>query len=421
METFELIGATLQIILYVFAEFWWIIVPVALGFIFFANFETYNRINYLASLDWVLLELRVPREPNKSPKAMEQVFAGLHGVSGAVKTKDRIFKGKVGDWFSFEIAGTAGDIHFYVRTLRQYRNLVESQIYAQYPDVEIKEAEDYMNVLPPFLPNDDYDLFGGEFILSQPDPYPIRTYPEFEEKASGPDAAKRIDPLASVAEVLSTLEAGEYIGIQWLIRSPSSAASKAWMGRGQEVINKILGKGSKAKPSMAQSVYKEIDSWIFAPLAGPMSGAEKKEDKPADLTPGKREMIESIEKVFNKLPFETGLRLLYVGPTSNFHRAHVAALSGAFKQFASPAMNSLKPNDDTLPPQKGLFKKSKTFFRKSQAYKAYRARSFVRKPFIFNTEALATVYHFPDVTVKSPMLPRVETRKGEPPSGLPIG
>src|SRR5690606_8080270 len=160
--------------LYVFAEFWWIIVPVALGFIFFANFETYNRINYLASLDWVLLELRVPREPNKSPKAMEQVFAGLHGVSGAVKTKDRIFKGKVGDWFSFEIAGTAGDIHFYVRTLRQYRNLVESQIYAQYPDVEIKEAEDYMNVLPPFLPNRSEERRVGKACRPQAEGCPWR-------------------------------------------------------------------------------------------------------------------------------------------------------------------------------------------------------------------------------------------------------
>ena len=91
--------------------------------------------------------------------------------------------------------------------------MVQSQIYAQYPDSEITEvAEDYVNLLSASLPDDTNDLFGSEIILSKEDYYPIRTYPEFEEKSSGPDYVKRIDPLASLAEVLSSLEVGEFIG-----------------------------------------------------------------------------------------------------------------------------------------------------------------------------------------------------------------
>ena len=43
------------------------------------------------------------------------------------------------------------------------------------------------------------------------------------------------------------------------------------------------------------------------------------------------------------------------------------------------------------------------------------------KAFVLNIEELATIYHIPDIGVKSPLLPRVEAKKGEPPVGLPIG
>ena len=37
-----------------------------------------------------------------------------------------------------------------------------------------------------------------------------------------------------------------------------------------------------------------------------------------------------------------------------------------------------------------------------------------------NTEELATIYHFPSATVKTPMLGRVEAKKGTPPASLPV-
>ena len=39
---------------------------------------------------------------------------------------------------------------------------------------------------------------------------------------------------------------------------------------------------------------------------------------------------------------------------------------------------------------------------------------------MLNIEELASIYHFPAITVKSPLTPKVESRKGEPPIGLPI-
>lgn len=406
---------SLQIIYEFLAGFWWIYLPVFLYFIWLSSLENHNRLKYLASLEWTLLEIRIPSEVNKSPKGMEQVFASIYGVFLApVRWQDKLFKGKVPDWFSFEISGTGGEIHFYVRTQKVYRNLVESQIYAQYPDAELIEVEDYASALPAFLPNEEYDLWGGELIFSKEDPYPIRTYPDFEEKSTGPEAAKRIDPVASLAETISTLEYKEHIAIQLLIRP----AGDDWVKKGQSVVDKLMGKKSKPKEDWLAKAVFGIDALL--PGGAPAKKEEKKEQQ-EQLSPGKQDVLKAVERSFTKLGFESGIRLIYIFPKGNFHKTHLAAMNGAFKQFASPALNSFKFNKGTTPPIRGFRYKQKAYARKVIMYDAFRDRSFVQKPIILTTEELATVYHFPDVTVKSPLLPRVEAKKGEPPAGLPVG
>jgi len=47
---------------------------------------------------------------------------------------------------SLEIASLEGVIHFYIRIETKLRERVEAAIYSQYPNVEIIEAEDYVNL-----------------------------------------------------------------------------------------------------------------------------------------------------------------------------------------------------------------------------------------------------------------------------------
>jgi len=413
VEQLLLIQDSLSIIWNILSLYWWLYLPILLFSAWLVSFEIHNRLRYIASLEWLLLEIRVPREVNKSPKGMEQVFAALYGILlGPVRWQDKLFKGKVPDWFSFEIAGTGGDIHFYVRTQTKYRNLVESQIYAQYPDAELVEVQDYISTLPPFLPNDEYDLWGGELILSKEDAYPIRTYPEFEEKGTGPDIVKRIDPIASLSEILSTLEYKEHIGIQLLIRP----AGDDWVKKGQAVVDKLMGK----KPKFEQDLLSKAVFGIDELLGGTPAKKEESKDK-EQLSPGKQEVLKAVEHSFTRLGFQSGIRLVYIFPKNMFHITHLAAMNGAFKQFASPSLNSFKLNKNTTPPIRGFLHKQKAYRRNSYMYRKFRDRLFVKKPIILTTEELATVYHFPDVSVKSPLLPRVEAKKGEPPAGLPIG
>ncbi|KKS27063.1 MAG: hypothetical protein A3C64_02915 [Candidatus Yanofskybacteria bacterium RIFCSPHIGHO2_02_FULL_41_12] len=394
--------------------YWWAYAPVLLFFGLFEAYQVYTRTKYISSLKWTLLELKIPKEIRKSPKATEQIFNALHGVFLPIKWRDKFFKGKVMDWFSFEIIGSGGEIHFFVRTIEAYKKLVQSQIYAQYPDTEITEAPvDYITGWPASMPDDKNDLWGAELLLNKEDAYPIRTYPEFEEVAVGKEDVKRVDPLASLSEVLSSLQYGEFIGIQLLIRPTGDG----WIKKGQAVVDKIMGKEVKLKPDFLSKMIFAIDEYV--PGHFPV---EKKDDKKdnAQLSPGKQDILKAIEKSFAKLGFESGIRFIYAGSKEVFHRAHISGIMGAYKQFASQSLNGFKMNIKTAPLCRWPFKKQKEYNKKVFLWSKFKNRTFMKKPFVLNVEELATIFHFPDIGVKAPLLPRVETKKGEPPVGLPV-
>src|SRR3989344_4651663 len=143
MDQFSFVLDSLQSVLAFFLGYWWIYLPILLFLALTGAYQSYTRIKYIKAIKWVLLDLKIPQDPGKSPKATEQMFASLHGIlPPPIRWRDRFFKGKIVDWISFEIVGIGGEIHFYVRTPEQYKKLVQSQIYAHYPDSEISEVVD---------------------------------------------------------------------------------------------------------------------------------------------------------------------------------------------------------------------------------------------------------------------------------------
>ena len=67
--------------------------------------------------------------------------------------------------FSFELVSIDGYIQYLIRTPKRYRDLIESAIYAQYPDAEISEAVDYTENIPHQYPDDEYGAWGTELNL----------------------------------------------------------------------------------------------------------------------------------------------------------------------------------------------------------------------------------------------------------------
>jgi hypothetical protein len=286
-------------------------------------------------------------------------------------------------------------------------------------------------------------------ILVKEDAYPIRTYPAFEKDILVEE--QRIDPIASLLEVMSKLQKGEQIWIQTLIRP----VMDNWKKAGEELRNKLIGRkiekeqGELKKEAIAWK--KTIQEVIHQLLTGQPPG-EKKEEKPASppsLTQAEQEVVKAIEDNIAKIGFEVIIRFLYLAPVAVFNKPNVAAVLGCYKQFNTQNLNGFRPNGKvtTKIDYKIQLKKPREIYRKRKILVAYKKRDFVQQsavisylrplfferlpilnkffirsqPFVFNIEELATIYHFPGMMVKAPLAPKVEAKKGEPPTGLPFG
>src|SRR3990167_5287742 len=122
----------------------------------------------------VLLSIRLPKENEKLPTAAEQMFASLHGLLK--------FTPGVQEHISLEMSSSAEGINFYVFTPRQFKSFVESQIYGQYPQAEIREAVDYSRSL-----GTEATDMATELALAKDFLFPIKTFRDFE-----------VDPLAAI-------------------------------------------------------------------------------------------------------------------------------------------------------------------------------------------------------------------------------
>jgi len=407
--------------------FWWVWLPIALFFVLRWVWLTYIHTKFLEGLTWTMLELKFPREAVKSPKAMEQFFTGLHATEKKIKFKDKYLKGEIPAWFSVEIVGKGGMIHIFIRTQAKFRNLIESSLFSQYPEAEIREVEDYIGEMPSEIPSQDYDMWGTELLLTQPDAYPIRTYPFFFQEKEGEE---RTDPLAGLFEFLISLSSKEYAWIQILI----SPTNDDWKKEAEKLVAKILGKEVKTSKS-GSLIIKETVGWIDAFWKGVMDfftgPTEQKEEKKemkdvvAYLSPGQKDAALAIEANIAKFGFKTIIRYMYWGHTEAFNKDKVSAFGGFFKQFSTQNLNGFKPNKKFTPGPGKIFKKSKEIKRKKFFIGMYKRRffpfaKFKARGFVFNTEELATVFHVPTKFVKVSKMPTVEAKKGGPPTALPI-
>ena len=138
------------------------------------------------------------------------------------------------------------------------------------------------------------------------------------------------------------------------------------------------------------------------------------------LSPGERDTVELIEKNIAKLGFRTTIRFLYISPHDMYSGVHVASMMGFFRQLNTLNLNSFKPDSSTAPSVDYLLPKMRNFARKRRLLFNYKRRYIKPRAYILNNEELATVYHFPGMVVAAPMAPRIGSKKGEPPPGLPV-
>lgn len=229
------------------------------------------------SLDYVLLQMAVPRENEIKIDAAEQLFASLYNIR------------KSGFWsflepqphLSFEIVARQEDIRFYAAVPRKFMDLVEKQVHGAYPGADIKEV-------------DEYSIFSQQgrvafaaLRLKYAQYLPIRVFRDLPT-----------DPLSSITSVLAKMGPGEGAVIQVLIQPTDSK----WRSLGRSYISKV--KRDESNPEKAS--YK-VD---------PKS-------------------LEAIEQKTGKPGFNTVIRLVVSSNSQESAKMHLENLLTSFGQFSS--------------------------------------------------------------------------------------
>ncbi len=362
---------------------WYVWLPVV-GFLAYLTWRNYRKAEVISAQESVLLSLEIPRTNDKSEFAAEQMFASLHGI---LRSKDEL-RSNLGiqEHLSFEVASVNGQIRFYVWVPKSLQSFVESQIYSQYPTVQIFTAdEDYVS-----HERDHSVVCTSEISLTDSEFLPLKTFQNFE-----------VDPLAGITGTLAKLEStGEELWVQVLARPVADDWHKATSNWVNSVRNGSMF-GFMSGGGMDFTWLANVLAALWQPPAAGAGG----EAKPKELSDREKTRIAEAEKKATKLGYQTKIRIAYLGESETNAKLRLQALVGTFKQFNSTNLNG--------------FKQTKASFQKEDLAR-YRARLFDDRGFILNIEEIASVWHLPHTNVETPNIVWATNKTAEPPSKLPV-
>jgi len=377
----------------------------------------------------------MPEDAPRPFKAMEDVFVGMWQMHDPPNPREKWLEGKYQLSFALEIVSTEGNIHFYLRIPEGNRTLVESAIYAHYPSAELEVVEDYTKQIPQDIPSKEWDLWGTNYILERPSPYPIKTYSKFFEPTATDKEEMRIDPMALLVEGFSRIGKGEHLWIQFVLTPilHTSPQESNLVEEGREIVAQIIKRPPAPKNKGLLGDIRTVTAHVATGV-----DANGKEEKPQEiippemrLTPGEREIVASIEEKISKYSFGTHCRFIYLAKRENYFGPAKALAMTWFTQFGTTTYNNFRPLKSTLTKVYTILSwftdKRRAFVRKRRLFRNYTLRlppyfprSTKMGTFILNVEELATIFHFPGkITTPSSAVVRVGSKKGEAPAGLP--
>lgn len=393
---------------------WPIFVPFMLFELFWNKWKYFIQQRFISSQKYILLEIRVPKETVKSPAAMELVLLSMYSTLGEANFYQKYWLGSVRPWHSLEMVSIEGQVKFYIWSRKGFKKIIENALYSQYPDIEVYEAEDYTRSVD-FNPKTD-DAWAGEFVLTKPDPYPIKTYVDYGLDRD-PKEEYKIDPITPGIEFLGSIGANQQVWVQILFRAHKP-----------EVVKKgFWFKTVDSLTEEAKSIINELtqrDAKTRFPLA------DEDTKLKITMTKGEEDVVGAIERALQKTQFDVGIRGIYIAKKENYDGTNVGGLTGMWKHFGTDHLNGFKPNGDKYSPSIKFPWQDFRGIRKAGAIKsaitAYKLRAIFyshglfSRIFVLNSEELATIFHFPGQVSKTPTLPRISSKKGEPPPNLPI-
>ncbi len=411
------------------------LMPIPLGFLAVSLWHHYRQERFIMGIKWVLLEIQVPRDVIKSPAAMELFFSNALYHQSFKGFWEQYVIGAPWMWFSLEIVSIDGRVHFYIRTPTRIRNLVETQIYAQYPQSKVVEVDDYVWNVQQYKKNGDWNVWGCEFNKLKEDFLPFKTYKGFgDDMKTGIKEEFKIDPITPMVEFLGSIPRGQQVWIQIVVRQSIKKYHNHHTGKHMDF--------TEAASSYLDTIL--ADYTKFNESGNPGGPAIAKQTfLPEHLKP----VVTAITENMAKIHFDCGIRLIALAEKKyhtedqfNNLRRDVRLL---FRQYAQPSINELwrinaTQFDAPWSDPTGLaltkikkrmldFYRMRTFFHPPLQYNMEYPKVFSLffpsnkpKPFVISNEELATLFHFPGMVSETPSFKRIESKIAKPPSDLPI-
>ncbi|HKZ35647.1 MAG TPA: TraM recognition domain-containing protein [Patescibacteria group bacterium] len=230
------------------------------------------------SLEFVVLQVAVPRDNEIKIDAAEQMFSSIFSIKkggGMLKSL------KPQEHISFEIVGTKEDIRFYMAVPHKLRDLLEKQIHGAYPGAEITEVDEHS------IFTDHGQVAFAALKLGSASYYPLKVYKDLP-----------VDPLSSITTALAKMGDNEGAAVQILV----SPADNSWQKEGRSYISKT--KKAEADPEKAKY---NVDPKTY----------------------------EQIENKCSKPGFATSIRMVVSANTKETADALLSNLVSAFSQFNS--------------------------------------------------------------------------------------
>lgn len=347
----------------------------------YVNQKYLNKVNN----DAIMLEVRLPRDIMKSPAAMEVALAAFLQSGGIGTTYHRNFLGNLPVYSSLEIASLEGIIHFYVRIDKKFRSLIESNLYAQYPGIEISNADDYTKRIRYTHKSKDVSMWGITYKLGKtwdptnpetgkayPNPekprdkdaklsmkadfLPIRTYIEYGLDKD-PKEEFKIDPLTPLLEYMGSIGKGENLWYQILVQDAgvydNKKMPKLYVNEATHEHLSLDDMADLRKKQIRTShhnivgttsvdefgVVKKIDGVVdtegnFSKIDAKYLETKAVSKKEMDLTPEEKDTLEAIGKKMSKPLACVVIRLIYVAKKENFNPENIQNTLAFPKPFA---------------------------------------------------------------------------------------
>ena len=341
-----------------------------------------------------VLLVRVPKEQvkdqnnNQAPKKIQELIAVMETIFstlGSITGQKGFIPWLLGreDIFSFEIISHKDKISFYVAVPHKYRDFIEEQIHAQYPDAQIDEVPDYNAFSPTGV------VLGSYLKLRRANAFAIKTYAKLES-----------DPLNSLTNALSKVTGEDGAAVQYVVRS----ARGKWRRDGIRIA-RAMQQGKKLSDVGGGTFLKGMGKEFKSALAMP----KKDDQKPKDayrLSPLEEEMVKGLEEKASKAGLDVNIRIVVSASDPSRAQRYLNDILGAYGQH-------------------NIYEYGNSFVKAAPRFQNLIIRHFIYRHFdphygmVLNAEEMASLYHLPLPTTETPKINWLLARRALPPTNIP--